>query len=295
MTQTLPAGLANTTPLTITTTLVISQGAGLSDNNNFGDNATASYTITKRLVSASPTRPGLQVTFEIEIKNTGGSWISFLPLQDVYNNTFLTYGYGGQFSTPSSNNNDNDGVLNWSDLTAAPPYGFGADLAPGETRVITVNFTARADTSQLPGQQVINYVTTTGGQADPDGPNGPLASILSLPDGQSEAPVTIYTPTGVTIESFAATPGENNVSVSWRTASEADIIGFNVLRADGSGELVQMNGDLILAQHAGADAGADYSFEDAGAAPGVSYTYVLEIIKLDGSVERRDPVAVTAR
>ena len=48
-------------------------------------------------------------------------------------------------------------------------------------------------------------------------------------------------------------------------------------------------GSSILAQNAGLDQGADYSFLDLGVISGDPTLYVLEVIKLDGSVERYNP------
>ncbi len=74
------------------------------------------------------------------------------------------------------------------------------------------------------------------------------------------------------------TVGPDGVLIAWETADESAILGFNVLR-DG----VVVNAELILAGASGVNAGADLYLLDAGA-PGAAY--VLEVIKLDGTVER---------
>ncbi len=109
MTETDPAGVASTTPNTIGTALVVSQGTGISDNNDFGDGASASYTITKTLTTANPTRPGQPVTFEIAIMNTGSSWIPFCRCR--ISMTARSYcATVEQFATPRPDNDTNDGV-----------------------------------------------------------------------------------------------------------------------------------------------------------------------------------------
>ena len=76
----------------------------------------------------------------------------------------------------------------------------------------------------------------------------------------------------MTIESFEARQKGANVVITWRSASEAEIIGYNVLRAAGAGDLTPVNAELIPAARAGQDSGSDYLFRDDGLAPGV-YVY----------------------
>ncbi len=269
-------------------------GAGESTTIvDFGFTIVSSYTITKTLTSANPARLGEEITFSITIVNTGDTWLSTLPLQDVYNNAYLTYGFGGTFATPDTVDHVNDGVLDWTDLTAAAPYGFGADIAPGETKVVQISFTARADTSALPGSEVVNSVTVTNAVADPDGPAGPLPPLAPLTPQTEEEPVSIYTPTGLVLEWFDAAMTDGAMLVNWRTASEAEVIGFNVLRrAEADAKFAPVNAELILAQFAGQESGGVYTFQDAGLASG-SYIYQLEGIRLDGSADVFGEVTVT--
>ncbi|HIC88063.1 MAG TPA: hypothetical protein EYP04_01480, partial [Anaerolineae bacterium] len=96
--------------------------------------------VTKTLVSPTSGQVlvGDPVQFKIEIENTGNTTIVLLPLQDTYNTNCLSY----VGATPQSDDNNDDGQINWSDLTAAAPYGFGSDLAPGQKFTVYVNFTA---------------------------------------------------------------------------------------------------------------------------------------------------------
>lgn len=51
---------------------------------------------------------------------------------------------------------------------------------------------------------------------------------------------------------------------------------------------------MILAENSGSNSGATYSFTDRGLPPG-AYTYVLRVIKLDGTVEQLEPKVVTVK
>ena len=270
-------------PTTHDASVTLPAGQGTADID-FGFTITASYTVAKAVTSLNPTRPDEQVKFSITIVNTGNSWISMLPMQDTYDTAYLTYGFGANFATPDTFNHDDDGVLNWTDLTAATPYGFGTDLAPGETKVVQINFTARGDTSALPNpHETVNAVTVANAVADPDGPSGPLPALAPLPTAQSSDGVAIYIPTGVTIEWFDAVVESGGVLVTWRTASETEIVGFNVLRqTTAATEFVKVNPQLLVAEHAGQNLGAAYAFRDTRLQPG-GYTYRLEAVKLDGS------------
>ncbi len=279
-------------PTTHDSAVTIGAGQGTADVD-FGFSITSSYTVTKALTSLNPSRLGDEITFSITIVNTGDTWITTLPLQDTYNNAYLTYGFGGTFATPDTVDHVNDGVLDWTDLTAAAPYGFGADIAPGETKVVQISFTARADTSALPGSEVVNSVTVTDAVADPDGPAGPLPPLAPLTPQTGEAPVSIYTPTGLVLEWFDAAMTDGAMLVNWRTASEAEVIGFNVLRrAEAEATFASANAELILAQFAGQESGGVYTLQDAGLASG-TYIYRLEGIRLDGSADVFGEVTVT--
>ena len=280
-------------PTAHTAAVTLTGGAGTADTD-FGFHVSASYQVSKKLTSLNPARLGQEITFSITITNTGNTWISVLPLQDTYDTTYLTYSFATHFATPDTDDHVNDGVLTWSDLTAAAPKGFGADLAPGETRVVQISFTARSDTSTLSNRRTVNTVTVTNAAADPDGPTGPLGALAPLPPATSNDGVSIFTPTGVTFESFDVVVDADSVLVNWRTASEAAIVGFNVLRlAEGSADgFAAVNSELILAAHPGEEAGDAYSLRDSGLAPGV-YTYTLQFVRLDGAVEDYGSVRVT--
>jgi uncharacterized repeat protein (TIGR01451 family) len=115
------------------------------------------------------TKVGGQVQYRIRITNTGDTTLNTVPLVDTYDTTYLTYGFGGNFSTPASNDNVNDGTLNWSDVTGA------GSLAPGASIDVIVNFTAAASTQALPNQQTLNTATVSGA-VDENGDSPPSAS-----------------------------------------------------------------------------------------------------------------------
>ena len=161
-----------------------------------GSAAVSSYQISKSPKTPGAWKPAQQIEFTIQITNTGETWITTLPLRDVYSPTYLSYGHCGVRHTadPQPENYSDDGQLDWGDLTAAAPYGFGTDLAPGASFTIIVTLTAAADTSVLPGSATENRALVHGALADPDGSGGPLPEE-PLPDQASSALVSIFVPT----------------------------------------------------------------------------------------------------
>jgi hypothetical protein len=88
-------------------------------------------------------------------------------------------------------------------------------------------------------------------------------------------------PTAVATRSFISHWTKAGVALSWRTASETDLLGFNVWRSSGkSWRLV--NPTLIHATHAGTTGGAVYRLFDRTARSGRFYSYRLQTVALSG-------------
>lgn len=93
------------------------------------------------------------------------------------------------------------------------------------------------------------------------------------------------TPTAVDLAApfTAATLPSGAVQLTWATAQEVTLAGFNIYREE-SGQLRQkLNQALIPAQMTGTQ-GSVYSFTDLTAQPAVTYTYWLEILEVDGTI-----------
>jgi hypothetical protein len=277
-----PSGLTPTTSTFITTTLVVQQGSGSSTDNDFGNVSVPDYSITKTLLTPSPVRPGQQVQYHIVIQNTGQGWILQMPLVDTYQTQYLLY----QNATPASVDNNNDGQINWTDLTTT----FGQDLAPGAKFTVTVNFLAVADTSNAPGGQTINVATGQGGQVDPDGPGGPLGPLQTVGVKSANSPVQIFSPTAV-LGSASAERSGDQVIVRWTTLNESQVVGFVLWRSLDGGDFAKVEGAQLAPQKAGMPDGANYSFTDT-AMTGGSLFYRIEVLMNDGRSEVLEVEAV---
>jgi len=269
-------------------------GGDVITTTDFGFDIPSSYTITKRLSTAEPVRVDEPLTFTIRITNTGWTTITVLPLQDVYSTTYMTYGYTdtfgvGTFASPDSDDHHDDGVIDWSDLTVSE-----GDLAPNDSVTVIVTFTANADTHHvgLPNDETEDTATAHDVRADPDGLGGPLPEETLPADSATEG-LEIEFPTGVVLASLDGVAQSDGVLVTWQTASELEVLGFNLLRAGASREWVLLNEVFIFAEWAGAAWGADYGYRDGAVVPGTTYDYLLEIVKSDGSVEQHELGSVT--
>jgi hypothetical protein len=245
------------------------------------------------LNTLEPARIESPLSFTIRITNTGDSWIGILPLSDVYSTTYLAYGWKGQYADPASDDCSDDGVIEWTDLTAS----VGEDLAPGASFTVVVTFTAKSDTTDPflpPDGETVNTAIVQDALADPDGA-GPLQAEIWVAPQQGSDSVQIIAPTGLTVTSLDGVAMPDCVLVTWETASEVDILGFNVLRRSPGETFQTVTTGILLAKRAGSHRGAQYAFRDEDAVAGREYDYVLEVVQSDGRVERQGLVSVEAR
>jgi len=121
-----------------------------------------------------------------------------------------------------------------------------------------------------------------------DDPNGTW-SLYAVTDCLGSGPGTLTnwsitfttSPTAARITSFSAAPAKHGVTARWRTASEVDVLGFNLYRATATGPLRKVNRALLAAR--GGATGASYRVVDRSARKGVRYTYRLQAVELDGT------------
>jgi uncharacterized repeat protein (TIGR01451 family) len=89
--------------------------------------------------SNSITSIGGTVTYSINITNTGSATLTTVQLQDIFDDTELEF----KSATPNATT-VLSGTITWSDLTVAPLFGFGSDLAPSASFIVNVRFEAKA-------------------------------------------------------------------------------------------------------------------------------------------------------
>jgi hypothetical protein len=93
----------------------------------------------------------------------------------------------------------------------------------------------------------------------------------------------------IELESFSAAPADRGgVVLSWKTASETNNYGFNILRSRSqSGEYEKINSSLIRHRNDG-----EYSYTDRTAESGGRYYYMLQDLDVDGGTTNHGPVFI---
>ncbi len=117
--------------------------------------------------------------------------------------------------------------------------------------------------------------------------------LLSVSVTTAAAAVTLY--------SFEATPLEDSILITWKTASETDMAGFHVKRAPYITlaitdckvipDLDRINATIIPSNSD--TVGASYAYTDTTAVKGSTYYYCLEAVETDGDRELHGPVSAT--
>jgi len=94
-------------------------------------------------------------------------------------------------------------------------------------------------------------------------------------------------PTAVELAGISAQHENDGVEISWQTASETDILGFELFRRESTdGEFVQINDETIWAEKPGSPHSGSYAYQDQTARLDQQYWYELEVISLGGGRER---------
>mgnify|MGYP000290272852 CR=1 FL=1 len=100
-------------------------------------------------------------------------------------------------------------------------------------------------------------------------------------------------PTAVELSEFRAAVRGRDVRLLWSTASELDLVGFNLYRSTRpGGPYVRLNSTLIPAQRPGSPIGASYSWLDRGLRLGRVYYYRLEQVDMSGATTQHGPLEV---
>jgi len=193
------------------------------------------------------------VTFTIVITNVGPSEIEVLPLLDEYETFYLSF----ESATPYPEEDADDGLLTWTDLTGAAPNGFSRNLPPGEAFVVTTVFRIAHDIDFT-----INTATATGAvdiygsPADPVEDEYPLGGI----------------PTAIQVMYFRAVAEESTVQLKWETAAEWDCAGFRIYRdLDASRD----DDTPVIAEFSATGPGSTYQYVDRDVVVNQVYWYWL--------------------
>lgn len=128
--------------------------------------------------------------------------------------------------------------------------------------------------------------------SDVDPTTGRTALIVLVPGDNNQTLFAGLTqvPTAITVASFSAMQADGAMVIRWTTGMELNTFGFQLYRsATGTrADAVQITATPVLALGR-AGSGADYRWVDRLAQPGVSYTYWLAEIELNGTTTEYGP------
>jgi uncharacterized repeat protein (TIGR01451 family) len=232
--------------------------------------------------SPDPVTPGAQLQYDIVVTNNSVTIVANgVTVTDILDpNTSYLSASGATCSEASGT------------VTCA----VGA-LPPGQTATInllvSVSATAPIDgsvssgtcTVGSPGVDLCNAVSVTAITADPN-----------LANNSDSEPTDVVSTTAVTVADFGASAADSGILVIWRTATELDMLGFNLYRAGApDAPRSRLNGELIAGQvPPGSPVGAEYEYADVRVEPGATYYYWLEAVDIYGRAAFHGPVSAQA-
>jgi len=92
--------------------------------------------------------------------------------------------------------------------------------------------------------------------------------------------------------SFSASRDSGGVLIEWETASEVDIVGFNLWRSETEGDDYEKINEVLIPGE-GDPSGAEYGYLDEDVVAGTTYYYKLETVDIHGESQFSGPVLVT--
>lgn len=164
--------------------------------------------------------------------------------------------------------------------------------------VLTDSSGAYSFTNLLPGYYQITKVNPSGsiGIADIDGSSPDLVSVALATGGTvTNRDFELGPPTNAVLAAFLPQQINGQVWLTWQTAAETDLAGFNVYRASSpGGEKAQINDRLMALQAPGSLSGASYALLDTSVEIGQTYYYWIELLSGSGNT-LIGPYLLTAR
>ncbi len=210
---------------------------------------------------------GSVVTFTIAITNIGSSVIDVLPLNDTYDPFYLSF----MGAVPYPEEDADDGIISWNDLTGPAPHGFDRNLPPGASFIITTTFRVVHDiTSTVNTASISDVVDIYDNDANEDDDGVEINDIPTIPT----AVELLYFRVG----GVAGT----QVRLEWATAVEIDTFGFRLYRASSADRSRAVPVAFVpSAAHGG---GAAYSYTDTVPSPGIWWYWLADVDTIGNEV-----------
>lgn len=216
--------------------------------------------------------PGDVLRYQVTVTNLGTT----APIDNI---TFT--------DTPDANTTLNVGSVTTThgsvtsgNVAGQTSVGVSIPSLPANTTA-TITFDVTINNPVAPGTtQVANQGLVSAPGLPPEPTDDPATGAVNDP---TITPIII--PTAISLVNFGVRSVTDGMLVEWETAYESDTWGYHIYRsADGTREsAVRVTPAIVLGQGRGGS-GAAYSWKDANAQPGVTYTYWLEEREWDGTI-----------
>lgn len=201
-----------------------------------------------------------------------------IEIISVTNGGFLTSGYYGPWNWPLPERNP-DGTIIFDMTQMMSGTNLPKDGA-GDLISITYRVTVPDRLVNISINESLSKLTNW-----PD--------VLSIPFNATDG--VIYTssciPNAVELKTFDVLRKSKKAILSWETANEIDIQGFNIYRSGKSdGTLKKVNAELIPAEAVGSSSGATYQITNSSLKPWKTYFYWLEWVDMDSNSTLYGPI-----
>ena len=94
----------------------------------------------------------------------------------------------------------------------------------------------------------------------------------------------------VTLSSFSAIIKNGVIVIKWSTESEAEIVGFHILRSAFEGESFERITTALIPSRGSGSMGSAYEFVDRNVEKGSAYWYKIEQLRVNGQIQMLGPV-----
>jgi uncharacterized repeat protein (TIGR01451 family) len=227
-------------------------------------------------------QPGDVLEYQIVVRNTGNQAATNVTVNDLIpaNTAYVA----------------SSTILNGSplaDVAGQMPYANGGLVnSPGEPNgqvnageAATLIFHVKIDnplppnTTQITNQGTVSATSVTATQTNNPGTTQPGDPTV----------LAINNPTAIVLTSFTAQAIDGAIQVHWETAAEHNTWGFYLYRSDDEARdhAERVTPELILAR--GRSQGATYDWTDSNIVSGAAYTYWLQEVELDGTINEYGP------
>lgn len=193
---------------------------------------------------------------------------------------------GSNFNVSTFDNTTGTILLGLSEVSPSPGQFCPTPPTPCSGLLYTITFNG-----VTPGTSPLHIVVQTTPVIYPklSNPNGAIIPTTSETDGI----LIVDTPTSTSLTSFTGQGvSRDQARLNWETATELDMLGFNIWSSHTDDTYHQINPALIPAKSPGQLTSNVYHYLDTNLTFGDTYHYKLQVVKANGASEWTLPISI---